>query len=320
MKRSFLLLCCALTLTWGASSAFAKDAPGQKKLIIGISTPSADHGWTGGVVWWSQQAVQKFGEKYPNIEFIYKHSDSEKEQTTHIDAFLEKGINALVILPHKPAPLTTVLNKAHNAGVFVVVVDRSIPKVPKDVYLSGDNYGFGHESGVYMARELNGKGNILVMEGIPCEGNTSRVNGFKDGIKDTPGIAVMDSQPAYWSPPKGYELMKIYLRQFDKIDAIWCGDDDVLEGALKAYQESGRTDVKFMIGGGGSKRIIKMIRDGDAMVRATVTYPPEMVYKGVDIAVQHLTEGKDFEKEIIIPSILITKENAQEHYYPDSVY
>ncbi len=305
----------ALLLCFATPDAFA-----QEKILVGISTPTADHGWTGGIVWWTEQAVKEFGKKYPDLEFIYLSSDSDKEQAEHIEYLLAKKIRALVILPHKPAPLTTVLNKVNKTGAFIVVVDRSIPKVPKDVYLAGDNYGFGRECGVYLAGALEGKGNIVVIEGIPCEGNTLRVDGFKEGIRDAPGIVVMDSQPAYWSPPKGYELMQRYLRQFPNIDAVWCGDDDVLEGALKAYEESGRKDVKLFLGGGGSKRIIKRILDGDPLVRATVTYPPKMVFDGVRLAIERLLENKNFPKEIVIPSELVTRENARDHYYPSSIY
>ncbi len=315
MRKPALLLCLAAALLCLVSPAHAEG-----RFVVGLSTPTDDHGWTGGVVWWAEQAVKTFGQKYPNITFIYKTSDSDKEQAADVEAFLEKKIQALIILPHKPAPLSTVLNKAHNAGVFIVVVDRSIPKVPKDVYLAGDNYGFGRESGAYLAKELGGTGKIVIMEGIPCEGNTLRINGFKESIRQSPGIVVMDSQPAYWSPPKGYELMQRYLRQFPQIDAIWCGDDDVLEGALKAYEEAGRTDIKLFLGGGGSKRIIKRILDGDPLVRATVTYPPKMVYESVELTVEHLTKQTRFPKEIVIPSELVTRKNASTYYYPDSIY
>ena len=315
MRKTFLLFCAAcLMLCCVPSFIFA-----QEKIRVGISTPTDDHGWTGGVMWWVQQAIKEFGKKYPDVECIYLPSDSDKKQAADVERLLEKGIKALVILPHKPAPLATVLNKTHNAGVFIVVVDRSIPRVPKDVYLAGDNYGFGYKSGEYMARALNGKGNILVMEGIPCEGNTLRINGFRAGIKGS-DIVIMDSQPAYWSPPKGYELMRLYLQQFSHIDAVWCGDDDVLEGALQAYEESGRKDVTLFLGGGGSKNIIKRILDGDPLIRATVTYPPKMSHEATRMALEKLMEHKEFPKEITMPSELVTKENAKEFYYPESIY
>lgn len=315
MKKILFLLFVLTALFCGRLPGMAAE-----RTVVGISTPTDDHGWTGGVVWWAEQAVKDFGQKYPDLEFVFLASDSDKVQASHVESMLEKGVKALVILPHKPAPLTTVLNRVNQSGAFIVVVDRSIPKVPKDIYLSGDNYGFGKRSGDYMVEALKGQGRILVMEGIPCEGNSLRVDGFKNGIAGSPGIIVLDSQPAYWDPAKGYDLMLEYLWRFPEVDAVWIGDDDVLEGALAAYEESGRSDIKFFFGGGGSKRIIKRVIDGDPLVRATVTYPPKMIYEGVSLAVQHLKEGKTFPKEIVIPSELVTKENAAEHYYPDSIY
>ena len=314
MKKS--MLCCLVAFFLGVTGS-ASAAPAYR---IGIACPTADHGWTGGVVWWAEQAVLEFGKVHPDIEFVLKQSESDKEQVSQIEAMHEKKLGALVILPHRPAPLTTVLNKVHRSGTFIVVVDRSIPKVPKNIYIAGDNYGFGHGCGKHMANALQGKGNIVVMEGIPCEGNTLRINGFKNGIQGHPEIVVMDSQPAFWSPVKAYELMLQYLDQFPKIDAVWCGDDDVLEAAVQAYKESGRKDIQFFLGGGGSKNIVKMILDGDPLVSATVTYPPKMMYESIRIAVEHLKKGTVFEKEIAMPSTLVTRENAKEFYYPDSIY
>ena len=312
---SKLLLFCVIFVFSGLMAVHA-----QAKQLIAVSTPDADHGWTGGIVWWVEKAVHEFSEQYPDFEFVYKFSSSEKEQAADVEKLLEQNPSALVILPHRPAPLTTVLNKVNQIGAYIVVVDRSIPKVPKDIYLAGDNYGFGFESGKYLAGAMQAKGNVLVMEGIPCEGNTLRVNGFKDAIKDLPGLVVMDSQPAYWNPSIGYELMQQYLDEYPQIDAIWVGDDDVMEGALKAYHESGRSDVKLFLGGGGSKNILKMILDKDPLVKATVTYPPKMIYDGIEMAIKHLKDGEEFEPEITIASELVTIDNAADYYFPDNIY
>lgn len=316
MKNAFIAACCAVMIVFFLN---AKAIAGNN-VVVGISIPSADHGWTGGVVWWGERAVAEFSKEYPNIEFVFRVSGSEDGQVSDIEDMFARKVDALVILPHRPAPLTTVLNKMHKAGAFIAVVDRSIPKVPKDVYIAGDNYGFGYKCGRHLASALGGKGNILVIEGIPCEGNAHRIEGFKAGIAGYPDIVVMDSRPAYWSPPKAYELMVEYLRKFSRIDAVWCGDDDMLEEAVRAYQESGRSDVAFFLGGGGSKNVVKRIMDNDPLVRATVTYPPKMIYDAVAFVVEQLTRGGEFQKEIVVPSQLITKENAKDYYYPESVY
>ena len=133
----------------------------------------------------------------------------------------------------------------------------------------------------------------------------------------------MESQPAYWNTEKGLALMENYLQKHKKIDAVWAGDDDVLKGVIKAYQNSKRSDIKALTGGGGSKDIVKLILDKDPVVKATVTYPPNMVAVGMDLALKGLRANKQTDpkdKEVIVPSEVVMTENAAKFYFPDSVY
>ena len=45
-------------------AALAQD---QKTYTFGVSVPTADHGWTGGVDYFAQQAVDRLGKAYPNL-------------------------------------------------------------------------------------------------------------------------------------------------------------------------------------------------------------------------------------------------------------
>ncbi|MCC8180745.1 MAG: substrate-binding domain-containing protein [Planctomycetes bacterium] len=292
-----------------------------EKVKIGISIPTADHGWTGGIVWWAQRAVNELSKQYPDAEFLLVTADAPAKQISDIEDLVVQGIKALVVLPHEPTPLAPTLNGIKRDGIFMVVVDRTVPELENDIYVAGDNPGLGRLSGEFLAREMgSAPAEIVVMTGIPCDVDTFRVNAFNDVIAKHPNIKILDSQPANWSTQKGLELMENFLQKFPKIDAVWCQDDDVLKGVMQAYTESGRSDVKLVLGGAGSKDIIKMIIDGHPLVRGTVTYPPKMIYEGVIMAAEHMINGKDYEKVMIIPAELVTKENAKDFYYPDSIF
>lgn len=121
--------------------------------------------------------------------------------------------------------------------------------------------------------------------------------------------------------------MENYLQKYDEIDAVYAQDDDVLKGVLQAYEESGRDDIEFMLGGAGSKDIIKMIMEGSDLVRADVTYPPSMIATGISLGVKAAkNENLDgfyqrkLPADIILRAELVTRENAEEYYYPDSVF
>lgn len=324
MKKFSVILIALLAFAL-VLSAFSFAAP--KVIKVGISIPSADHGWTGGIVWYANKAKADWEKKDKNVQFFLVTANDANQQVGQIEDLMVKGINALVVLAHDSAPLTPVVEKAYKKGIFIVSVDRGLTKPVENVYIAGDNPGLGRVSGQWMAKELKGKGDIVVLEGIPCVINTERVEAFKDVIKEYPNIKILDSQPAYWSTQKGLEIMENYLQKYKKIDAVWAQDDDVLKGVLQAYKESGRNDIKFFLGGAGSKEMVKKVMDGDPLVKADVTYPPSMIASGVSIAVMSLRGQKlnnfyqsKIPSKIILSAELITKQNAKNYYVPDSIF
>ena len=302
--------CCVL---------FAGCGQAEQKTKIGISIPAADHGWTGGVVYWANQARKAIEAENPGYEVIVSTARDAAEQVDKVENLLVQGIKALVILPHEPGPLTAVCEQAAKQGVKLVVVDRGLTKDIADVTVSGDNPGFGRAGAQAIAKAINGKGNIVIMEGIPCVVNSDRVNAFKTEIAKYPGIKILDSQAANWDTEKGMRLMENFLQKYQKIDAVWTGDDDVLLGALKAYEESKRSDVQSFVGGAGAKLIVKMVMDGHKLVRFDVTYPPKMIEVGARQAVALLKNVK-VEPRQIVPAEIIDQKNAKNFYYPDSVF
>ncbi len=317
MKRCVLL--CLLLLAVPlllAPAAFAE----QRQVTIGVTIPTADHGWTGGIVWWAEKAISELKSSHPDLNIIYSQAQNYVEQNYAVEEMLQKGIDALVILPHNPPHLANVLRKAHATGAFIVIVDRTAPTLVGDIYIAADNYRFGQLCGQALVATGGNRGKLVVMEGISSEVNTLRVKGFREVLAGYPNITVLDSQPANWSRERGFELMQYYLDAFDQIDMVWCGDDDVLLGALDAYRRSGRQDVRLMLGGGGSKEVVKLIMDNNRLVPATVTYPPSIIYDGIKMAVGHLLEGKVYPTRVTIPSELVTEENAKAYFYPDSIY
>jgi len=323
MKKLALTLVLIMVFTVGiASLSMAAD-----EIRIGVTIPSADHGWTGGIVYWAQEAIEDWEAKNPNLTFFLETADSPATQVSVVEDFMVKEIDALVILAHDSAPLTPIVKQAAEEGIYIVSVDRGLTEPVSDIYVAGDNPGLGRVSAEWMASELNGKGDIVVLEGIPCVINSQRVDAFNKVMKQYSDINILDSQPANWSTQRGLEIMENYLQKYEKIDAVWAQDDDVLKGVLQAYEESGRDDIKFFLGGAGSKDIIKMVMEGDPLVRADVTYPPSMIATGISMGVKAMLGEKldgfyqnKLPSEIILRAELVTEENAEDYYYPESVF
>lgn len=318
--KHLLIACMAGAFLFSGSMAVA-----AQKIKVGVSVPSGDHGWTAGLLWWAKKAVKDIEANDKDVIFYVVAASDGAKQVGDVEDLMVKGIDALVILPHNPATLQKVVEEAYNSGVYTVVVDRELPKPAQHVFIAGDNPGLGRVGGLWMAKEMKGKGKMVVLEGMSIPINKQRVDAFNEVIKAYPGIEILDSQPADWSTQKALRLMENYLQKHKHIDAVWCQDDDMLKGVMKAIEEAGRTDIKTVLGGAGSKDIVKMIMDGNPLVRATVTYNPSMVASGIVFGVNG-ARGKTvgglyhIPSRVILNADLVIKANAKDFYFPDSAY
>lgn len=309
--------------TAGTSSTPTSSNTTEKKFKIGVSIPAADHGWTAGIKYWADEEAKK----HPEIEFDIQTADGPAKQITQLEAMATKKMDAIVILATESAPVTPAAKKLKEQGIFIVNVDRGFDDASiADIFLAGDNKKFGTMSGEFMAKKLNGKGNILVLEGIPCTVNTDRVDAFKAVMAKHPGIKILASQTGMWNQQKAQDVMQTMLTTHKQVDAIWAQDDDMALGAEKALKAAGRDKGLWMLGGAGMKDIVKRVMDGDPMFPADITYPPSMIADGIRAAVETLTKVKKEDlktfkhedREIKID--MIEPANAKDFYFPDSIY
>ena len=120
-----------------------------------------------------------------------------------------------------------------------------------------------------MAKAMGGKGNLVVLRGIPTTIDNERMDAFNAVIKAYPDIKMLDAKYGNWNRDDAFKVMQDYLTRFKQIDAVWAADDDMAVGVLKAIEQAKRTDIKLVIGGAGGKDYIKKVMDGDKIVRPT---------------------------------------------------
>src|SRR3984885_428505 len=312
-----------LVLALGAAG-FALATPlaafAQNKVNLGVAIPSADHGFTGGIVWWANEAKKELEKKYPDLKVTVKTSKDAGEQANQLqDLVTANKINALVIFPHESAALTKPVEQVHDKGVYVTVVDRGLTdESGQDAYVAGDNTAFGRIPAEYIAKALGGKGDIVAMRGIATTLDNERMDAFNSVLKASPDIKLLDAKYANWNRDDAFKVMQDYLTRFKHIDAVWAADDDMMVGVLKAIDQAHRTDIKEVFGGAGSKEAVKRIMDGDKLVQADVSYSPKFIYDAIKLTAEARLKGEKLPPTTIIPSVLITKDNAKQFYYPNS--
>ena len=320
MKRRNLmkmpLAAAALSLTMGA--AFAQDA---EKVVIGVSIPSATHGFMGGLNWHAQDTIERLGETYPNLEFVLATAPDVGKQVSDIEDMLAtRDIDGLVVLPFESEPLTDPVKQVKAAGKFVTVVDRGLSEEGiEDLYVAGDNAAFGRVAGQYFRDNLKAGGKIVVLRGIPTTLDNERVEAFQAALEGS-DKEILDMQYANWNRDDAFNVMQDYLAKYPEIDAVWAADDDMAVGVLEAVAQAGREDQMVVVGGAGMKDIIKRIMDKDPQLPVNVTYPPALISSAIEMTALNFVSSAPMTGRYIISSQLITPENAEQYYFPDSPF
>ena len=320
MKSVFRTLVLGTAVIGALSSLPAMAA---EKIVLGVAIPAATHGFTGGIVFWANQAKKDLEKANPGLKVIVKTAANPPEQANQLqDLMSVSKINTLVVFPFESAALTKPVAQLHDKGVYVTVVDRGLTDTSaQDAYVSGDNTAFGKIPAEYLGKAMGGKGNIVAMRGIACTLDNERMDAFNSVLKNYPDIKLLDAKYANWNRDDAFKVMQDYLTRFKNIDAVWAADDDMAVGVLKAIEQSKRTDIKIVFGGAGAKGMVKTLMDGkDPRIQANVSYSPKFIYDAIKLTAEARLKGEKLPATYIIPSVLITKANAAEFYFPDSPF
>lgn len=315
-RRALGLVSAASLVALTAGGAMAQD-----KRTIAVSIPAATHGWTGGVVYHAEQAEKEIEAAFPNIDVIVKTSPSATAQVSALeDLSAAQTLDALVILPFTSEELTGPVEQVKSNGTYIAVVDRGLtdPSI-QDLYVAGDNIAVGANTAKWMAEKLGGEGKVVVLRGIPTVIDDERIQGFTDVMKDT-NIEILDIQYANWNQDEAFSLMQDYLAKYPHIDAVWANDDDMLLGVLEAVKQSGRTEIKYALGGNGMKDVIEMVKAGDPVTPISTPYPPSMIKSAIYMTAAQFAGQAPMRGNFKLDAPLITPENADQFYFPDSPF
>jgi ribose transport system substrate-binding protein len=311
----------AIALGLLATSVLGGAAMAQDPIKIGVSIPAATHGFMGGLNWHAAEAEKRLEAANPHIDLIIVTADGPADQASDLEDLVSvHQIDALVVLPFESEPLTEPVRAVKESGAFITVVDRGLtdPSI-QDVYVSGNNTEMGEVSAEYMMSRLGEGDNIVILRGIPTVLDTERFDAFMGKIEGS-GINVLDNKFANWNRDDGFEVMQDFLSRFPDIDGVWAQDDDITLGVVEAIKQAGREGEMFVVGGAGMKEIVKGVMDGDPLVPVDVLYPPAQIATAMDVTVNHFISNGPVTGSYILGSPLITQENAEQFYFPDSPF
>lgn len=233
------------------------------------------------------------------------------KQVNQIDTMIANGAQVIILNSVDYEGIAPAVRRAKEAGVIVIAADVGAMG-GVDATVTSNNYQAGVQAGEYIVEKLNGKGNVIIVNGPPVTAVTDRVAGAMEVFSANPGIKILsDNQNAGGSRDGGLRVMTDLLTAFPEIDAVFAINDPSGIGSELAIKQARRENEMFVVGVDGSPDAEVALADPQSIFEATPAQDPYSMAKMAVKVAWDVIQGMPPEEELIlIPVELITKDNV----------
>ena len=252
-----------------------------------------------------------------NVLLVSADRDAKK-QSDQINDFIVKGVAAIVLNPCDSKALGPAIMKANNAGIPVFTNDIKYNGDQGNVvcHIATDNYQGGRLAGEAMVKVLGESGGEVGIIDFPqAESCQLRVKGFTEIVDahnesgEGGQIEVVSSLDGGGVRDEGLAAAKAMIEANPELNAIFAINDPSALGAYAALERVQKTDQVTIIAFDGQRIGKEAILEGKILCDP-VQFPDQMGKKTIEVIMNYFN-GDEVEEEILIPSKLYYKEDAE---------
>ena len=168
--------------------------------------------------------------------------NNEAKQMSDVERAIVRGVDAIAVMPVTAGALGAMVDLCESQKIWLVSMwDRPSALEPKDyrywvAHITMDTVKQGYIPAKILCEALGGKGKIVAIGGLPGTGSAEdRYEGLKRALNEYPGIELLGYQSGDYNRVKAVKVMEDFLSAYgNKIDGIWCANDDMAVGAIEA--------------------------------------------------------------------------------------
>ena len=305
--RSVILLVLALSMLLALTACSTSQK--SDKVQIGVTLMDFSTEFGIGLKDYMTAKADAMGDV--ELTVVDAGGDAAK-QLQQVETFISQKVDAIIMQPQEQEACSPAIDKAKAAGIPIINCN-SLTITEPDAYVGSNDSESAEIAMTYIAEQLGGKGNVLMMHGHPGQtAEVKRTEGAMDILAQNPDMTLLDEQTADWDRAEAMTLMENWIQAYgDQINAVFCQNDEMALGALNALVQAGKKDNVLVVGVDAIDDALQSVKDGK--MDATVYQDCKGQAEGAIEAAYKLAKGESVEKEILIPFILVTTENVDEY-------
>ncbi|PHX45652.1 LacI family transcriptional regulator, partial [Pseudomonas sp. NZIPFR-PS5] len=234
LKKGFSAVLCSLAVAVACGSALnvqAADAAKTGPLKIGASFQEINNPYFVTMKDALQDATASIGATL--LVTDARHDVSK--QISDIEDMLQKGIDILIINPTDSVGVQSAVKQAHDKGVVVVAVDAQA-NGPLDSFVGSKNFDAGAQACDYLAKNIGGKGDVGILDGIAVVPILERVRGCKEALGKYKDIKIVSIQNGKQERDQALTVTENMLQAQPTLKGLFSVNDNGSLGALAAIE------------------------------------------------------------------------------------
>jgi len=237
--------------------------------------------------------------------------DSSEKQASQMQDLIARDVDIIIVNPTDSDAIVPSVKEANDAGIPVICATRPSNGGKVEQVVNVDNIEAGNLVAEEMIKVLGTELKVAILEGVPgAPSANNRQQGFLDIVGDYPDIEIITSVTANYNVEDGFTVMEDVLQSNPEIDALYCHNDPMALGAIRAATAAGRLEEIAIFGVDGADDALVAIKEGE-MVATVMQQPALMMVTAVESAAK-VINGEEVEELVIVPLVLVNKDNVDE--------
>lgn len=241
------------------------------------------------------------------VEFLDAKNDGNM-QIDQLNEAISSGAGAIILLAADGSSIVKTIEKANDAGIPIITVNRSVAG-GKVLRAYSDDVEAGRMQGEYMASHLPPNAKIVYLQGDATQSSAvGRWEGFKTACLDKrPDIQLLSFVDAGWSKAEALKTMMLWMNMFPEINGVVAGNDEMALGAIAALKGANRLAGCLVSGVDATPAGLAAVEAGE-MVQ-TVKQDAKAQGEGALTLAEGFLKGSPPSGDLAIPFTSITADN-----------